>query len=513
MVGRPSNSAAPPPGPPRVIAGGFVLVPACRLLHAWQACHARPLGAADFRAYLACLEVAHRRQPPADGRAPRFTFAEPARLLGVAERRARASVGRLAAAGLLEWSESAVAFPGPPGGPDDGLLAETIGGGRGDLAVPRRLLRFLAKRARPALVAAALGLLLRCLSRRKGGFDGRGRAKASWIARAFGVDPRAVKAARQELVNLGWAAPEPSPQAAENRWGRAYRIDLAWAGPPAPAGGAGGPVCRESPPPGVLACRESPPPLINQDPLRERIRNQDPAPGGPAGVEFTEGCEGTPIVPDGPQPPVATALRPRPQDVRPEDLRPPAEVVLSPPRLRDIRPEDLRDPARVLELHRQAAAEGLIGSSEADRLKFAAAAEHARAVGTVNPGGLFARLVGRGWWHFATQGDEDAAARRLKRHLYGDAGGGIVGIVGVVGPRPTSPARAALSADAAMVCLVRAAVARAGGRADPFPLVRAKDPSWTRERWDRALAELVAAAPRPLSEVVPCSILARPGSS
>jgi hypothetical protein len=141
----------------------------------------------------------------------------------------------------------------------------------------------------------------------------------------------------------------------------------------------------------------------------------------------------------------------------------------------------------MLELHRQAVTKGLVGPSEADRLKFCAAAEHARAVGTINPGGLFARLVRRGWWHFATQTDEDAASRRLKRHLFGDPGGIVVHAA--VKPRP-----APLSADSVVVREVRAAVARAGGRADPFPLVRAKDPSWTRERWDRASAELEEAA-------------------
>ena len=190
---------------------------------------------------------------------------------------------------------------------------------------------------------------------------------------------------------------------------------------------------------------------------------------------------------------------------------PPAEKPDPPPRLGDVRPEDLRDAARVLDLHRQAVARGLVGASEADRLKFAAAAEHACAVGTANPGGLFARLVVRGWWHFATQGDEDAAARRLKRHLHGDPGGGVGGAI--VGPRPRSPspARATVSADAVVVREVRAAVARAGGRADPFPLVRAKDPSWTRERWDRAVAELGLAGPRPPSLVTTCPIRARPG--
>ena len=463
MVGCLFDSAPAPPGPARAIAGGFVPIPARLLLHAWHACRARPLGVADFRAYLACREVAARRHlATVAGRAPSFTFAELARLLGVAERRAKASVNRLVTAGLLHWSASALAFPRPPCETDDGRLADTIGRGQGDLAIPRRLLRFLVRGGRPALIAAALGLLLRCLSRRRGGFDGRGRAKASWIAQAFGVDARAVKAARRELVTLGWVAHESSTQAAENRWGRAYRINLAWAGRPAPCRDVLPTGCRGSTPPTVPAGRGSTPPLINQDPLREGIRNQDPAPGGPAGVDVSE-AEG------GGETPTTVP------------------VVRTAPRLADVRPEDLRDAARILELHRQAVARGLVGASEADRLKFCAVAEHAQAVGTINPGGLFAKLVRRGWWHFATQGDEDVASQRLKRHLYGGPGGVVV--LPAVASLP-----APLSADAVVVRAVRTALARAGGRTDPFPVVCAKDPSWTRERWDRAQAELEGAA-------------------
>jgi hypothetical protein len=37
---------------------------------------------------------------------------------------------------------------------------------------------------------------------------------------------------------------------------------------------------------------------------------------------------------------------------------------------------------------------------------------------------------------------------------------------------------------------VRTTAARAGLKGDPFPLVKRQDPGWTRERWDRAVAEL-----------------------
>jgi hypothetical protein len=47
-----------------------------------------------------------------------------------------------------------------------------------------------------------------------------------------------------------------------------------------------------------------------------------------------------------------------------------------------------------------------------------------------------------------------------------------------------------LSEDARVVRAVRAAVARAGYRGDPFPLLRRERTEWTRERWDRAVEEL-----------------------
>ena len=387
---------------PAAIAGGFVLVPVASLMAAWRSCRGRPGGPGDFRAWLACREMLARRARIGIDRAPTYDEPELASLLGISARRARASVRRLVAAGLVRWSGLAIEFPEPPAG-DAGtageVLADSIGSGRGSLAIPRRLLRSLARGARPALLATALGALLRCLSRRRAGFDGRGRLKASWIARAFGVDSRAVKAARAELVALGWLMPEASGQAALNRWGRAYRIDLAWARPGPPAGAL-------SPPPPAGSGALSPPPDLHQDPLAGIGKNQDPAPGGPAGVEVRR-IEGGQKPASGP---AEAGRRSGPPAGGPS------------PRLADVRPEDLADAGRLLELHRQAMGRGLVGPSEADRLKFAAAAVHARAVGK-NPCGLFARIVSKGWWGLATLGEEERAARWLREPARGGPAG------------------------------------------------------------------------------------------
>ena len=479
---------------PRTIAGGFILIPARQLLAAWRACRVAPLGVGDFRTWLACREMLARRCTLDDRRSPAYGLDELCRLTGVSARRARGSVARLIAAELLAWSDGEIGFPAPApwagDGPGDDALDDTIVGGRGPLIIPRRMLRLLAGGARPALIATALGLLLRCLARGRGGFKARGRIKASWISRAFGVDLRRVKQARKDLADLGWIVPEESDQRAENRWGRVYRIDLGWERAASPAG-------RRLPPSPVSASPQLPPPLLDLDPLREEEKDQELASGEPTGIK-TEGQEdgrgnqlphpaGTPSAESGPCPTRedgADACRLSRAAGVPEPGRAAAPTV-GPPRLDDVRVEDLKDTGRLLGLLDQAIVRGLTGRSESDRLKFAAAAEHALAVGTVNPCGLFARLVRRGWWHFATQDDEDAASRRLKRHLFGAPSEAIAGLCW-----PSSSGRPSLSSDALLVREVKASSSRAGYRGDPFLLVRARDASWTRERWDRASVEL-----------------------
>jgi len=443
---------------------------------------------ADFRTWLACREMVARRCTLKDGRPPAYGFAELSRLTGVTEKRGRASVRRLAAAGLLTWSCEAIAFPETGCDPESGLdaggepLNDTIGGGRGSLAIPRRVLRLLAGGARPALIATALGVLLRCLARGRGGFRSRGRVKASWIARVFGVDLRRVKQARKEWIGLGWIIPEQTDRWAENAWGRTFRIELGWQRPDRPA------VGRRLPPPSAAGGPRLPPPDSDPEPLRE-INNQEPAPRGPAGVEIPKEEE-TPT----PGPPLVSAAPHYRGEGKPRHT-PRGSVVITgaaggappaPPTLNDVRAEDLKDSGRLLQLYEQAVKRELVGSSEADRFQFFGAAEHALGVGKGNPPGLFMFLVRGRLWRYLTQDDEDAAGGRLKRLLFGPARG-----VGV-GPRSASPAEARprLSADAMTVREVRTAAMRAGYRGDPFPIVRSRDGTWTRARWDEASAEL-----------------------
>ena len=110
-------------------------------------------------------------------------------------------------------------------------------------------------------------------------------------------------------------------------------------------------------------------PSVNQEPFRERIQNQEPA-GGPTGFSVS-----------------TLGKQDKPQtghtDPVPAGIKPVSE--LPAPTLADVRLKDLKDTGRLLNLHCQAVAKGLVGTSEADRLKFVGAAEHALAIGKAIP--------------------------------------------------------------------------------------------------------------------------------
>ena len=320
---------------------------------AWRAWRAGRIAAGCFRVWLADLEVRARRSASKREVPEAYPYVEAGLLAGVSVRLARRAIRDLGGLGLA----------GPPADPQSSWV-DTIGGGRGWLAIPRRLLRFLAA-ARPAIQAVALGTLLRSASRRRDGWAARGRVKASWVAEAFGLSVRQVRSARAELVAAGWMEPEGSGQVAMNRWGRPYRVDLGWSPhPPLPRPGRG----------------TSPPP-VDQEPLRGQ-RDQEPAAGRPDGVRARGWGK-----------PLATPPPPRPG--------------LGDPDLRNIRPEDLRDRARCLRLYALATAAGLATASESGLVEFLALARHALAIGKV-PGALFASLMRRGLWRYATARDEEA---------------------------------------------------------------------------------------------------------
>jgi hypothetical protein len=508
--------------PLRKPRGGYQLIPVVHLALAWCAYREKIIRLVDLRVWFAAWEMKARRCRRPSPLPCRFGLAELRGLTGLSPKRLKQSLRRLEAARLLAWSASAIGFPASPESVPLGDRAgfrrflDAIPNHRRLVPVPRRTLRLLAGGARPGLIAAILGHLVRCLYLKGGTCSARGRVKASWIADTFGVSLRRVKQARQELIAMGWLIPLEARQWALNRWGSHVCINLAWSRldaitpdtrpvAAAPAAADRPPVAPpgspELAPPPPAAGAELAPPDSDEEPL-QGDKNQEPAPGRPAGFLISQPekrtAEHGQTQPDGGAPipqaasplpaAIATASENAPPSVAPEPRSSSAPRAKRPPPgkpdFRNVVIEDLRDTGRLLELYNQAVGLGLVTASECDRLRFVAAAEHARVIGTRNPCGLFVRLVRGGLWHFATHDDETAASMRLRRHLHG-------GFPERRAERePGMRQGRELSDDARLVQALREVAARSGYRGDPFPLLKREKPEWTRERWDRAVAEL-----------------------
>jgi hypothetical protein len=328
------------------------------------------------------------------------------------------------------------------------------------------------------------------------------------------------------LIASGWLIPLSADQWALNRWGAHFRINLQWSrldtighgpcpatadlgkSPADPHGSVAGstfPVFGpELAPPPATPGPELAPPESHKEPLNGSEKNQKPA-CGPAGISISNRPKIASEISRlhkviGPSVPPAPTSLPDPAPVAQKPIpatlplvtpgsSPRADCQTKPvpvgqPDIRNVVPEDLKDTGRLLWLYDQAVARGWVTASECGRLRFVGAAEHARAIGTRNPCGLFVRLVRCGLWSFLTQDDEDVARLRLKRHLYG-----------MTPKKQTSTVLTLrrtvdLSEDARLVGAIRAEVARTRYRGDAFPLLKRANPEWTRERWDLALAEL-----------------------
>jgi len=360
--------------------GGFVFVPAMHLIEAWWAYKRRSIRFIDLRVWFACHALVATRCCLEEGRPARFRMEELHHFVGgVGGAHIRNAVRRLEKAGLLTWSESSPSVHAPGTGANLDDVLELVKNQRRKVPVPRKVLRLLAASGRPVLMATVLGHLVRCMYYRDHQCSPNGLCKASWIASVFGVDIRNVKAARLELETPrddepGLLIRGHAPWWVVNKEGVPMRFNLAWSGD-----------CshRKSPPRPELSTTDSSPPIRTGNSSFGRSENQKPASRRPIGA-----CK--------------QAGRGRR------------------PSIRHVVPDDLRDANRLLTLYGQAKRLGLANGTAMGRLQFFAAAEHAKMVGKRNPCGLFAAIIRRGLHRFITQGEEDAASRKLKRLVADD---------------------------------------------------------------------------------------------
>jgi hypothetical protein len=461
-------------------AGGFRFLTVQQLCLIWWAYRIRLIQLRDLRVWFAAQEMVARRCQLAPSQIPVFT---PQKLHGLIGGRGgehlRASLRRLAAAGLLTWATTQLTFATSPTdlrGLHDLSAFHTMVGAIPNPArrvpVPRQALRLIAGGCRPSVIATILGHLIRCLYYREHRCISGGWCKASWIADVFRLDLRNIKAARKYLVVMGWLQLRPIPQSLCNRWGSYTLINLSWTRATmatAAQDDAQTPPSSSPLPPALCTPTSPPPSKEHREPLQDP-HHQKPTPPAdlilpPLSLHHTAPTTGG----------AASGVKKQLKDKKPP---------LRAPTLEHIMPEDLQETARLLALFAQAQTHGLIGKSDSERLTFLGLAEHAKVVGSANPCGLFATLVRRQCWHFVTDSDEDAAHQRFKAYLYGtdhqtrDS------------PQPHGLVQPELSKDAAIVRYLQTQFARAGFDGDLFGLVRQDDASWTRERWDHAVREL-----------------------
>lgn len=344
------------------IAGGYVLLRSHAVLALWQAYRDGHVQLIDVRTALAAAEVAHRTQVTARRTCPQRTaraglecehlIPDVQQATGCSDpRKTRSALKRLANAGVpaeqLRTKAGSVLH-----------VAVRVTGGVADrpVPVPRRWLRALTESGTAATVGVALALLLRGSFLHREVLKLGGTCRAAWIAQTFTMDERTAKAGRAELIRLGWVVPADSPVWHRQRHGATFTLN------PEPAERHR--HAPESPPRPASIVPGSPPPWKNKNlPLRG-TGNQN----RPAGVRATE----------------------------------------REPTLSDVQLVDLERPERTVKLLGDAQRRGLIGTSQADRLRFFTTVQHARRSGD-RPAALLASLARRRCWHYGTLDDEDAA--------------------------------------------------------------------------------------------------------
>jgi hypothetical protein len=356
---------------------GYKLISAEQLVGAVDALNEREITFRAFRVLVGCFELlavreAAERSRATSGKKPqrRFLRSELEQLIRAREGTTVArELSSLKAAGLLTFTESAI--EPSSGEPRNTNLLGLLGsrGGKRLIPVPRHALKFLAACTRPALAKTVVAYLLRGLSlQRDGKIRSAGTVKISWICKLCHISERAARAARAELIRLGWITKDTgSFQRKLNRDGAYFVINPAWRR-----------VQKRFAPLGREKCTRSAPPREKQE-TPYGSKNQKLAPRAEAGV--------------------CTANR---------------NEVLGRPMLRDIKLADLERLSWLRALYEQATAAKWLSHSEANFRNFVAAAARATRVNG-DAVRIFVGIVRRGLWHHLTTADEDRATRALQR--------------------------------------------------------------------------------------------------
>jgi hypothetical protein len=354
--------------------GGYRLIPMKQLCVVWSAYRNRSITWLAFRVYLSLHEVAARRE--AAERSAKRTLAPPhwpvmvndvQQLVGCARpTQVRASVAMLDRLDVISRDGGVCETPANPNAvPHVAEMIERMGR-KGTVPVPRQVIRYLAAEGSAATAAYMLAVVIRCCHiRGRGVYRTRGRCSTRWVSEWFGVHQRSIKRAAATVRSLGWIT-EIGPR---DRWtqrhGPVITINIGWRW-----------SCTETPLRTPPIDTEMTPPNKKQELLTDPM-NQEGQVVAAAGSESSVQ-------------PIAQAMK-------------------------NIARAELRDLDRLLKRYAHAVREGLVDDSPSGKLKFVAAAHHARRVAHSNACGLFSTVIRRQHWAFISQADEDQARSMLAR--------------------------------------------------------------------------------------------------
>lgn len=397
------------------IQGGFLPISTMQLCLAWWLYQQKHITLRQLRVYFALQEMKERRKhtKAKDGRGrprtPSYSAEELSKLVGgqgsdTALAALRTDLSKLHKIGLASVKQTSISFATSPDQINVDDLAgfwnfwEQVPNRRRTVPVPRRTLRAMAGGFKMATMGVLIALLIRSIHwhKREGHIRVDGRTKASWIAKVFGLSPRAVKNGRNQLRSLGWCQQLPVTQIMLNRYGSRDLINVHWKpsdATPEPANNSD----KHAQPLHENTTRFAYPnknrnPLSTKEYIKNRTSNNTTASAENVGASREK---------DGG---LATSTTNN-------------EKPLGKPKLTALDPRHLADTKSLLELYQQAIDAKLVEDSEHDRLRFIALAERARSRGR-EPQKLFRWLLTHRRFEYTSQADEDAANCRLKDYLF-----------------------------------------------------------------------------------------------
>ena len=272
----------------------------------------------------------------------------------------------------------------------------------GELPIPRRLVRFLAKLEKRSTFLVLMAYIERGLTLRNREVKSAGTMKASQIVSRAGLSLRAVRIARAELLSLEIITPDTTRfQRKLNRDGAYFTVNLRWSEKK---------VINREGSEGTF-----------KDPAAERV---------PVDNFFVQKPKIAPLTPQkAPQnaPPYRDKISSyefRNQKTAQTPQR--SSGVFSKqikrrgggPTIFDVQREDLEQFSRCRVLYSQACKRGIIKESEANFLNFIAAAVRAKSAKDGDPVRIFMGIVRNNLWMNITQAEEERARAAVKKYQH-----------------------------------------------------------------------------------------------